>query len=101
MIFGTRQTRLGEPLLTDLAGRDRARRRWVAELLAAGAAHADDLYHAAMVFLHGEKADDWRRAHELALRSAELGHSHARWLAAAAYDRWLMMQGRPQKYGTQ
>jgi hypothetical protein len=25
----------------------------------------------------------------------------ARWLAAAAYDRWLMTGGLPQKYGTQ
>jgi hypothetical protein len=25
----------------------------------------------------------------------------ARWLTAAAYDRWLMYQGKPQKYGTQ
>jgi hypothetical protein len=24
-----------------------------------------------------------------------------KWLAAAALDRWLMYQGRPQKYGTQ
>lgn len=71
------------------------------EVLGAGAANADDLYHAAIVFQHGEKVDDWRRAHELALRSAELGHSAARWLAAAAHDRWLMGQGKPQKYGTQ
>lgn len=93
--------RLDEVLPPDLADRDRARRRRVTELLAAGAASTDDLYHAAMVFQHGDKADDWRRAHELALRSAELGHPDARWLAAAAYDRWLMGQGRPQKYGTQ
>jgi hypothetical protein len=34
-------------------------------------------------------------------RGAELGHPNCRWLAAAAYDRWLMNQGKPQKYGTQ
>ena len=32
---------------------------------------------------------------------AALGHPAGRWLAAAAYDRWLTQQGRPQKYGTQ
>lgn len=42
------------------------------------------------------------RAHQLAKRAAELGSTQpARWLAAAAYDRWLMTGGRPQKYGTQ
>ena len=41
-------------------------------------------------------------ARELALKAAELGHLQlARWLAAAAYDRWLMLQNKPQKYGTQ
>lgn len=29
------------------------------------------------------------------------GHPHARWLAAAAFDRWCMYEGRQQKYGTQ
>ncbi len=35
------------------------------------------------------------------MKGAELGHRAARWLAAAAHDRWLMRQGKPQKYGTQ
>jgi hypothetical protein len=38
--------------------------------------------------------------HTLALEAMELGHPKARWLTAAAYDRWLMYQGKPQKYGT-
>jgi len=88
--------------------RDRVRRRRVGELLAAGAlgrpwepAHPEDCYHAAMVLQHGESSDDFLRAHELAGRSVALGARKARWLAAATYDRWLMSQGRPQKYGTQ
>jgi len=48
-----------------------------------------------------QEADDYWRAHELARKGADLGHRGARWLAAAAYDRWLMRQGKPQKYGTQ
>ena len=94
--------RLREDFPDDLIQRDLARRQRVRELLAIGAAEtADDLFHAAMVFQHGDRLDDWWQAHELALRAAESGHPQGRWLAAAAYDRWLMGQGRPQKYGTQ
>ncbi len=94
--------RQGEDLGPDVAERDWARRRRVEALLAAGEAQdGPDFYHAAMVFQHGSGPEDFRRAHELALRAAELGHRPGRWLAAAAYDRWLMNQGRPQKYGTQ
>ncbi|HXM56225.1 MAG TPA: hypothetical protein VOB72_12610 [Candidatus Dormibacteraeota bacterium] len=86
----------------DVIDRDRRRRGRVAELLDAGAA-ADgaDFHHAAMVFQHGDELGDYWRAHQLALRAVELGYGPGRWLAAAAYDRWLMHQRRPQKYGTQ
>ncbi len=82
--------------------RDRARRQRVEELVESEALQApEDYFHAAMVFQHGETLEDFWRAHELAKRGAELGHPTARWLTAAAYDRWLMNQGKPQKYGTQ
>jgi len=94
--------RTGDGLPSDLRERDRARRQRVTELLDAGAAETgEDHHHAAMVLQHGEDLADYLRAHELALRSADLGYRRGRWLAAAAYDRWLMHQGRPQKYGTQ
>jgi hypothetical protein len=81
---------------------DRIRRQRVQELLTAGSIQtADDYFHAAMVFQHGEQLDDYWKAHELARKAAELGHSTGRWLTAASYDRWLMRQGKPQKYGTQ
>ena len=81
---------------------DRIRRQRVEELLTAGSVQtADDYFHAAMVFQHGEQLDDYWKAHELARKAAELGHSTGRWLTAASYDRWLMRQGKPQKYGTQ
>jgi len=60
-----------------------------------------DHYHAAMVFQHGGSAESYRRARELALRAADLGHRPARWLAAAALDRLLVHEGRRQRYGTQ
>jgi len=61
----------------------------------------EDLFHAAMVFQHGSQLGDWRRAHELALQAVALHHEPAKWLAAAALDRWLVNLGRPHKYGTQ
>ena len=95
------EDRRGE-LRAGLLERDRTRRQKVDELIAANAMkEPEDFFHAAMVFQHGETLEDYRRAYELAKRGAELGHRGARWLAAAAYDRWLMRQGKPQKYGTQ
>jgi hypothetical protein len=61
---------------------------------------AEDFYHAAWIMNHGDTPDDARNAHQLALRSSQLGYRPARWLAAASYDRWQMYQGKPQKYGT-
>jgi hypothetical protein len=92
----------------DLVARDAARRVRVEELIDSGALEtADDYYHAAMVFQHGGSLEHAWQAHLLARTAAELGSRgspqwyHARWLAAAAYDSWLMHQGKPQKYGTQ
>ena len=44
-----------------------------------------------------------QRAHDLAVRAVELDphHERAKWLAAAALDRKLMDEHKPQKYGTQ
>jgi hypothetical protein len=84
--------------------RDWLRRRRLNRLLAAGAlsgAAAEDYFHAAMLLHHAPRLRDYWRAHELAQRAAELGYAPARWLVAASYDRWLMRQGKPQKYGTQ
>ena len=85
--------------------RDRQRRERADALLASlrteGVPSPVDLYHAAWLFNHGEEPDEARRAHHLAREAAERGHAPARWLAAAAYDRWCMYEGRPQKYGTQ
>jgi hypothetical protein len=88
--------------LQQVRERDRARRQLVEELVRSEALQTgEDYFHAAMVFQHGETLDDYLRAHELAKRGAELGHPDCLWLTAAAYDRWLAHQGKPQKYGTQ
>jgi len=87
-----------------VAPRDQARRKRVDEILAAGGAKAaDDYYHAAMVYQHGNAPDEIQRAHDLAIRAVELDPEHdaARWLAAASEDRKLMYEHKPQKWGTQ
>ena len=89
---------------TVVTPRDEARRKRVDEIVAAGGAvAADDYYHAAMVYQHGNSPDEIQRAHDLAVMAAErdANHDAARWLAAAAEDRKLMYEGKPQKWGTQ
>ena len=93
--------RAGTPDYVAMRERDRQRRLRADELVAAQVlCDAEDYYHAARLFQHGETPDDAWKAHTLALRAAEIGYRPARWMAAAAYDRWLMYQGKPQKYGT-
>lgn len=82
--------------------RDRERRKRVKEILKeGGATEGIDFAHAAVIFQHGETLDDWWTAHTLAVKASELGFHRAKWLAAAALDRWLLKQGKPTKYGMQ
>ena len=84
--------------------RDLARQARVRALVAARAPRiADDYYHAAMVLQHGDTARDIKQARNLARTAARLAPAdeRARWLAAAAHDRYLWMIGKPQVYGTQ
>ena len=81
--------------------RDQERRARVMEIVAANELDtAEDYYHAAQIMHHGDTPEDARNAYLLALRASQLDHRPARWLTAAAYDRWQMYQGKPQKYGT-
>ena len=87
-----------------VAPRDEQRRKRVKEIIAAGEVEtAHDYFHAAMVLQHGTEPEDYKMAHELALKASELDpeHTTARWLAAAAMDRYLQNIGKPQIYGTQ
>jgi hypothetical protein len=86
----------------DMRARDRRRRHRVAEIMSEGTSTApEDYYHAAWIFNHGDTLEDAWQGHVFAKQAVELGHRPARWLAAAAHDRWRMYQGKPQKYGTQ
>jgi hypothetical protein len=82
--------------------RDRKREARVKELytedrLRTGA----DYYHAAMILQHAPTPEDYLLAHELCIVAIGKGEERAKWLAAASEDRFLMMIGRPQRFGTQ
>lgn len=86
----------------EMGERDKIRRQRVEELLQSEPLQSpEDYFHAAMIFQHGGSLEYYWQAHELAKKGAELGQRSCRWLTAASYDRWLMHQGKPQKYGTQ
>lgn len=81
-----------------------ARRTRVAELVdGGGAILAEDYLNAALVYYRADSAADAARAREFALAALERepDSDDARWLAAAAEDRRLHHEGKPQKYGTQ
>lgn len=96
------QPRMGTPEYTAMREHDKQRRLRAAAIPATlKAPEAADLYHAALLFQHGDETEDAWRVYELAREATERGDERARWLTAAAYDRWLMYQSKPQKYGTQ
>ncbi len=85
-----------------LKQRDAERRRELVEMIGQGAVNtSNDLFHAAVLFLHGAEPKEFLAAHRLATISAINGHRPSRWLAAATLDRFLMSIGLPQTYGTQ
>lgn len=87
-----------------LAQRDAERRNTAKKVLAkATLKSAQDFYHAAVIFQHGNSAVDFQKARQLAMKALALDPDHAlsRWLAAASEDRRLMALGKPQLYGTQ
>jgi hypothetical protein len=84
--------------------RDAERRKRVLEIVEKGGVkEAADYLHAAMVYQHGATPEDYDRAYQWAAKAAELDPDYpgARWLTAAAKDRYLMKLGKPQLYGTQ
>ncbi len=98
----TNHPNFGTPEYWALRERDAARRKCLENIIASGRlAMPEDYYSAAWILNHGESLEEIWQAHTLAKKAVELGLRRARWLAAAAYDRWLMYQGKPQKYGTQ
>jgi hypothetical protein len=81
---------------------DKERRDQTRKLLSAGALHTgEDYEEAALVFQHGDKAEDYLLAHTLAMVAVSKGDSTAIWIAAATLDRYLEKIGQKQVFGTQ
>ncbi|OIO09135.1 MAG: hypothetical protein AUJ52_06930 [Elusimicrobia bacterium CG1_02_63_36] len=81
---------------------DKARRQNVSMMMELGEIKTkNDLYHAAVIFQHGDEPQDFLTAHRLATLAAIHGHRTSRWLLAASLDRYLMSLNQGQVYGTQ
>jgi hypothetical protein len=88
--------------IAQLKERDLGRRREVLELMSRGEVNTvNDLYRAAVIFLHGAEPKEFLTSHRLAVMASVNGHKPSRWLSAASLDRFLMSIGLPQVYGTQ
>jgi hypothetical protein len=61
----------------------------------------DDYFHGCIIFMHGDCPDDFWQAYNLALKAVDGNYTGAKRFAAAAFDKWLMYQGKPQKFGLQ
>lgn len=85
-----------------LNAEDTARRVEVLEYILNGQIHsARDLVYAAFIFQHGDCSEHYHLANRLAQIALDTGYAEARWIYAAALDRYLMSMGQPQKFGTQ
>jgi hypothetical protein len=98
-----RMPRGGKPVdWSVVAPRDRRREARVKALYQAGELRTGkDFYRAAMVLQHASQPEDYLLAHEFCAVALAKGEQSARWLAAATEDRFLMILGRPQRFGTQ
>ncbi len=86
-----------------LPGRDNARLLRTREIVEnqADSLNPESKYHAAMILQHGNDSEDYESAYRLAKAADDAGYSEAKGLWMAAFDRWQLSIGRPQKYGTQ
>ncbi|WP_420237357.1 hypothetical protein ACOBR2_17330 [Telmatobacter bradus] len=85
-----------------LQSEDEQRRQQVRQMIDKGEVRTGiDYFHAALIFQHGQSADDFLFAHVLAMDATALGYKDARWLSAATLDRYLLTISRPQIFGTQ
>ncbi|MBI4747500.1 MAG: hypothetical protein HY774_03385 [Acidobacteria bacterium] len=83
---------------------DEQRRAKVKQFIKAGRLKTGhDYYHAAMIFQHSLKSEDYLMAHQFCKKALELDPNveQAKWLSAATWDRYLWSVGKPQIYGTQ
>lgn len=87
----------------EFSRRQKLRRDRALEILRAGQlATPADFNNAAWLFQHGSEVDDFLLSHVLATAAGfDASTAHARFLSAAALDRFLQNIGEPQRFGTQ
>ncbi len=86
----------------EIKERGEKRRRIVSAMLEKGQVRtAEDLHDAALLFQHGESANDYLLAHILAVEAVIKGDDKSKFLAAATLDRYLQSINKPQVFGTQ
>lgn len=79
-----------------------ARRAEIRKLVEEGRlTSGEDFSDAALIFQHGQTAEEFLFAHVLAVEALIRGGSADKWLAAATLDRYLQAVNRPQVFGTQ
>lgn len=82
--------------------RDAVRRRLAKAIIAKRKQlSGEECYYLAMLYQHGSAVAHSRLAVRYAKRACEMEYEKAKWLYAAAVDRLLSKQGKPQRYGTQ
>ena len=88
--------------LKTLEKHDRLRLQKVKRLLPyVDTAEIWNCHYLAYLLIHGETTEDYQLAQEYAKMAVDMGSSITKWLYAATLDRWLVSQGKPQKFGTQ
>lgn len=64
-----------------------------------------DKFYAAFIYHHSENSTDYEVASKLSAQAAESeqlqDHYQVQWLKKAAYDRYMVSIGKPEKYNTQ
>ncbi len=93
-------------LLGDFNERDELRLEQVKEILKQEQQlEPIDKFHAAFIYHHSDNSGDYENASKLATaaaKSPELqDHYQVQWLKKAAYDRYMVSIGKPEKYNTQ
>ena len=88
--------------IKELADRDAMRRAILTDLIRDDQVKTpNDLYNAAVLFLHGDKPHDFLSGHRLATLASIEGHRLSRYLLASSLDRLLMSLNQAQVYSTQ
>ncbi len=102
-MFSGRQVKSPDSLDWNAIGkRDQEREAAVRALLASGKIESGREFHfAALIFQHSSTDAGIALAQVLAMTAVIKGDGSAKWLAAAAVDRFLQRQKQPQLFGTQ